>query len=119
MREIKRAVDDLGRAFEAFKDANDQRQAHSGRAGGDIVLEQKVDRLSRDVSTLQGNLDRLYLAASRPPVAGLRHDEPEVEEHKAAFFDRFVRKGIETGLQALEAKALSTGTRCRWRLCGA
>ena len=109
VREIKRAVDDLGRAFEAFKEANDRRGVQSGK-GDDIVLEQKVDRLSRDVSTMQGNLDRLHLAANRPPVAGVHRDDPETEEHKAAFFDRFVRKGIETGLQAVEAKALSTGT---------
>ena len=110
VREIKRAVDDLGRAFEAFKEANDQRSGRSGMGRGDVVLEQKVDRLSRDVSALQGNLDRLYLTANRPSVAGVHRDDPDAAEHKAAFFDRFVRKGVETGLQALEAKALSTGT---------
>ena len=35
---------------------------------------------------------------------------PPSPSTRAAFLDRFVRKGIETGLQALEAKALSTGT---------
>ncbi len=104
--EIKRAVDDLGQAFEAFKEANDLRtKAKPGR--GDVVLDQKVDRLSRDVSALQGNVDRLFVAAGRPSVTG---GDPATTEHKAAFFDRFVRKGIETGLQALEAKALSTGS---------
>ena len=107
--EIKRAVDDLGQAFETFKEANDLRaKAKPGR--GDVVLDQKVDRLSRDVSALQGNVDRLFVAAGRPAVASMRRDDPAITEHKAAFFDRFVRKGIETGLQALEAKALSTGT---------
>ena len=106
--EIKRAVDDLGHAFEAFKSANDERGRKPGR--GDIVLEQKVDRLSREVSALQGNLDRLHVAANRPRVAGVDCDDPAAAEHKAAFLDRFVRKGIETGLQALEAKALSIGT---------
>jgi HK97 family phage major capsid protein len=107
--EIKRAVDDLGRAFDAFKDANDLRtKTKPGR--GDVVLDQKVDRLSRDVSALQGTVDRLFVAANRPSVAGVRHDDPAAAEHKAVFFDRFIRKGVETGLQALEAKALSTGT---------
>ena len=105
VREIKRAVDDLGRAFEAFKEANDQQSQSS-----DVVLEQKVDRLNRDVSTLQSNVDRLFVAANRPAVADGHRDDPGAVEHKAAFFDGFIRKGVETGLQALEAKALSTGT---------
>lgn len=106
-REVKDAVDALGRAFEEFKSTN----AELERERHDPLLEQKVERMSGEVSALQGRLDRLHLAMNRPGLqVGERVSAPVASEHKAAFYDRFVRKGNEAGLQDLEAKALSIGS---------
>ena len=106
--EIKAAVDDLGRAFDAFKDANDAAET----APRDVVTEEKLDLISREISALQNRIDRLHMAARRPALDGMDAGADGIiaAEHKAAFYDRFVRKGIEAGLQELEAKALSVGS---------
>lgn len=107
--EIKAAVDELGRAFDAFKDSHEV----SVRAPRDVLAEEKLDRISRDISALQNRLDRMHMAARRPALegaGGAKGDPLAASEHKAAFYDRFVRKGLDGGLQELEAKALSVGT---------
>lgn len=107
--EIKAAVDELGRAFDAFKDNHEAAE----RGAQDILAEEKLDRISAEISALQNRIDRMHMAARRPALegaAGLKGDPGIATEHKAAFYDRFVRKGLETGLQELEAKALSVGT---------
>lgn len=104
--DVKEAVDALGQAFEDFKSANDE----AGQKGGDVVLEEKVARIGDEVSALQGKLDRMHLAMNRPSVKGGATEPAEVEEHKSAFYGRFVRKGVERGLAELEEKALNVGT---------
>lgn len=102
-REVKAAVDALGRAFEDFK-------ATSDGDDGDVLIEHKLDRMSRDLSALQARVDRLHLAPQRPALDRTPAEPRVAAEHKAAFYDRFVRKGVEGGLQELEAKALSIGS---------
>lgn len=108
-REIKAAVAALGQTFEDFKAANDEALAAQARKGGDVVLEEKVQRLNGELNTLSAKFDRLQLALKRP-TRGFDEALPDTAmEHKRAFVDRFLRKGMEGGLQALEEKALSIG----------
>ncbi len=49
--DIRTAVYDLGRAFEQFKDANDQRIREMERRGSaDPLTEMKVNRLNAEIS---------------------------------------------------------------------
>lgn len=58
--EVKAAVDRLGRAFEEFKAENDAAEiARRTRAGVDTLVEEKVSRLSNDLSRLQPDLHPL------------------------------------------------------------
>lgn len=90
--------DDVLVAFEAFKDANDERLAQiEKRMSADVVTAEKVDRISRAI-------DELALKARRPQLAGETKAEPS--EHKRAF-EGYVRKGETQGLFDIEQKSMS------------
>jgi HK97 family phage major capsid protein len=89
---------DILRAFEAFKEANDERLAEiEKRMSADTLLEEKVERIGKAI-------DELTLKARRPHLAAPEKREPS--EHKRAF-ESYVRKGETQGLFDLEAKAMS------------
>jgi HK97 family phage major capsid protein len=93
--------DDLLQAFDAFKDANDERLAQiEKRMSADVVTSDKVDRINKAV-------DELILKSRRPALSADRIAEPS--EHKRAF-DGYVRKGEAHGLAGLEAKAMRIGS---------
>jgi HK97 family phage major capsid protein len=95
--------DAFTRAFEAFKDTNDQRLADIERRGSaDTVTSDKLARIER-------NLDELALKSQRPHLAGSAPRSIATREHKSAF-ETYVRKGESTRLTALEGKALSVGS---------
>ena len=97
------AFDDFMRAFEAFKDANDERLGQlERRMSADIVTSEKVDRLNRA-------LDELALKSARPHLGGNGRSATSGLQHKAAF-DSYIRKGESSALRDLESKALSVGT---------
>lgn len=92
---------DVLEAFEAFKDANDDRLAQiEKRMSADVISTEKVDRISRAI-------DELTLKSRRPSLSGEKSSEPS--EHKRAF-DTYVRRGESHGLAGLEAKAMSIGS---------
>jgi len=110
-REVKAAVDNLVCGFEEFKHANDARIEDIKRRGqADTVLEEKVDRINADLTKMSRTVDGLVLAANRPGLNGEEPFNPDVLEHKQAFYNRFIRKGLDDGLDALESKALTVGT---------
>jgi HK97 family phage major capsid protein len=93
--------DDVLSAFEAFKDANDDRLAQiEKRMSADVVTSEKVDRINKAV-------DELILKSRRPVLSAEKMAEPS--EHKRAF-ESYIRKGEAHGLSAIEAKAMSVGS---------
>lgn len=88
-------------AFEAFKDANDERlEQIEKRMSADVVTVEKVERINKA-------LDDLTLKMKRPQLGA--GEKPQPTEHKKAF-DAYVRKGETHGLFDLEAKAMSIGS---------
>lgn len=104
--EIKTAVGDLAHAFEAFKEANDERLAAIERKSGDVLLEEKVSRIDRDMMRLQDHVSAFKTALKRPPHAKERSVAHEESEHKTAFL-RYLTKGADSDLAAVETKAMS------------
>ncbi|QPC41997.1 phage major capsid protein [Kaustia mangrovi] len=107
------AFDEFMQAFEAFKDANDDRLTEiERRMAADVVTEEKVQRINTALDEYKRVVDDLALKAHRP---GLEHGggdagrNAHAGEHKAAF-QAYVRKGEAHNLTALEAKALSVGS---------
>jgi HK97 family phage major capsid protein len=103
--ETKVASSDAGyellQAFEAFKDANDERLDQiEKRMGADVVTADKVDRINKA-------LDELTLKMKRPQLGPAEKAQPT--EHKRAF-DAYVRKGESAGLFEIEAKSMSVAS---------
>ncbi len=100
--DIASAIEDLARAFEAYKETNDRTLDEiKSRGAADTVTADKLVRLDRAV-------EELSLKARRPQIEGagpVRVDSA----HKSAF-EAYVRKGETGSLAGLEAKALSAGT---------
>ncbi len=103
--------DDMMRAFDAFKEANDQRLASIEKRGGDVLLEEKVARINNTIDAHQRFIDHAALRSARPALGretgGV--DRLAANEHKSAF-DAYVRTGETSGLRQLETKAMSIGS---------
>ena len=110
--EAKDAYNELLHAFDAFKDANDERLAALEKRSGDVVLEEKVNRINQALDEQKKALDSLVLEQARPALGLERkaRDDRDSLERKSAF-DRYVRKGDAGALDALEMKsAFSAGS---------
>jgi HK97 family phage major capsid protein len=96
---------EMMRAFEAFKETNDERLA---RRDNDIVLEEKLARINGAIDAQAKRLDEITLKAARPALSPNR-EGAGAPEHKAAF-EAYVRSGESANLRTLEAKAMSVGS---------
>jgi HK97 family phage major capsid protein len=106
------AHDEMMRAFEHYKHANEDRLAAlEKRGGGDVLADEKLARIDAALDAQQRRLDELTLKSGRPALergssAGERF---AAQEHKSAF-DAYVRRGESGPLRALEVKAMSAGS---------
>jgi HK97 family phage major capsid protein len=100
---------DMMRAFEAFKEANDQQLAAMAKSGGDVVLEEKVARINSVIESHQRFIDDAKVKAARPALGEVEKRGAGEHEYKSAF-DAFVRHGDSSGLRELDTKALSAGS---------
>jgi HK97 family phage major capsid protein len=114
--DLNAAFGDFMRAFEAFKEGNDERLSQlERRASADAVTTDKVDRLNRALDETKRVVDDLALKAARPHLGGPGShgggpgQRSAALQHKAAF-DAYVRTGDASGLRDLESKALSIGS---------
>ena len=100
------AFDDFMRAFEAFRETNDERLAQIETAvGADVVTTEKMARINRVLDEQKALIDRLALKNARPALETGENRSAVRSEHKQAF-DAYIRQGRETGLRAFEKKAL-------------
>lgn len=110
MSDIKKILDDQGKAFEEFKSTNDAliKAKADGKSVGD--LEAKLAKIDTDLSKLadlKAAVDQVEKKLNRPGATG--EGDPAKAEHKAAF-GKFVRKGIDDGLGELQQKAYNITT---------
>jgi len=104
------AHDELLRVHDEFKSANDERLAALERRRGDVLLEEKVDRISDAIDARLKRIEAFALKSARPALDGRRAEMSAASwEHKSAF-DAYVRSGDAASLRALETKALSVGS---------
>jgi HK97 family phage major capsid protein len=104
--EAKAAMGEFLRAFETFKEANDRRlNALEQRKRDDVVLRDKIERISRALNEQKSALDKMALAGRRPHLGGA---PAPIDERKAAFL-RYMRAGDASALLALEQKAVIAG----------
>lgn len=108
--DISDAFGEFMSAFEAFRDANDERIAQiETRFGEDAVTAEKVDRISRAMDEQKRAMDQLLLRKARPALGREAGGARVASEHKEAF-EAYVRRGDERALQAVDMKAMSYGS---------
>jgi HK97 family phage major capsid protein len=106
--ELKTIVEDIQRGFADFKKANDARQAQS-----DGDFQAKMAKITADLAglmDLKKTIEALEARANRQGLGGAGQVDQVQADYKAGFINNFVRKGQDTGLKELEAKAWSIGT---------
>ena len=106
MTDVKLAVDALASTFEEFKTANNQAlQEMADKGAVDAVTEAKVARLDEEIERLRDGLERTRASLNRP-LGDAKSETPQAGEYKAAF-GAYLRRGDESGIAAMERKALS------------
>jgi HK97 family phage major capsid protein len=105
-KDIEDVAEALGKKFDEFKEKNDKRidglEAEKGKLSGQVdTLNEKLGELDE----LKGALEKELADLKRPDGTGTK----AAGEHKTAFL-QFVRKGVDSGLGDLQAKALQIGT---------
>lgn len=107
IKDISKLLNEQGKAFEEFKKANDERlQAKAdGKAVGDF--EAKLSKLNDVMDAIKEQVKEVEKKAGRPGTGG--DVDPSRAEHKQAF-GKFLRKGDDDGLAALQAKAYNITT---------
>src|SRR6185312_15086093 len=103
--------DDFRITFEEFKAANDERLARLEKKRGDVLLEEKVDRINAALDAQARRMDDLALKHARPVLEGRGRivSDTTSREHKSAF-EAYVRGGEAGALRTLETKALAAGS---------
>ncbi|RIY01287.1 phage major capsid protein [Aureimonas flava] len=106
-REGAEALNEFMGAFEAFREANDERLSQiEKRMSADALTGEKVERISKAMDEQEKRMERLVLKGMRPPAGGGETAGAEPTEHRSAF-EAYVRGGDETRLRRLEEKAMS------------
>ncbi|MGO3927837.1 phage major capsid protein [Rhodopseudomonas pseudopalustris] len=109
--DAQQVFDALMRAFEDYKTENDTRLKAIEAGKGDVLLEEKVDRINDALDAQQRRLDAIVLRQARPALElrGRTGGDSARLEHKSAF-EAYVRSGDAGDLRNLETKALSVGS---------
>jgi len=108
--DVATAFDEFMRAFEAFREANDERIAQiEVSVGADAVTVEKMERINRALDDQKRLIDQLSLKSRRPALDTGGAVTLAASEHKQAFH-AYVRGGAEQGLRRFEAKAMSYGS---------
>ena len=107
------AFDDFMRAFEAFKETNDERLSQlERRTSADVVTTDKVDRLNRALDETKRVVDDLALKSARPHLGGPAptHPAPAHSSSTRPPSTPTSARATPPRLRDLESKALSVGT---------
>ena len=103
------AFDDFMRAFEGFKETNDQRLSEIERyMRADVVTVDKLARIDRALDEYKGVIDELVQKSGRPQLSSAVRLSGGLD-HKSAF-DGYMRRGESHMLRSFESKGLSVGS---------
>lgn len=111
--EVKARVDQLGSAWEEFKQINDRRLKEVEQKGAsDPLTEQHLARISGKLDEYKERVSKMEAAFNRPAYGnsdGYKFSDDLSKAHKNAFCN-YLRKGVEGDLCHLETKTLSVAS---------
>lgn len=109
--EIKAAVEDVNKAFEAFKAANDERLKEIEKGFEDVITAEKVDRINADITELQSAVDEFNKKADRFALDGAGDDHDPVKAEYNKFFSSWFRTGEnESELKAKQGEIMAAAS---------
>lgn len=109
LTELKSLIEAQGKAWHEFKATNDARLKaieEKGFAPADTV--EKVATINADLNKLSAEIAEVMKKANRPSTEG-KNESPEMAEYKAAL-NKYMRKGDDNQLRALERKAFTSAS---------
>ena len=122
--QVKEAIESLGKTFEEFKSANDDRLAQiESKGSADVITDEKLGRIEEDLDKIEvinqevtkqsmaqkeqdEKLSRIEKMLSRPLSS--KDEVTKVDEQKAAF-ENYLRKGKDN-VSPNELKVLTAST---------
>jgi len=113
LTEIAEQVNSLAYAWEEFKQTNNERLSTIERKGNvDPLQLDKLDRINDSIDAYKSRMERLEAFMQRPDSgveSKAKNNSYEHAEYEKAF-SNYIRKGIESGLENFEKKALSVNS---------
>lgn len=112
MKELNEKLDELGRAFEQFKEANDAALKEMKTKGHtDPLLSAKVDKTNEEIGKLcderkkiQEQIDQIQTALNRTDKGGAgKSEEEKAKQLKKDAFIQFIRYGQDRVAQELKS----------------
>lgn len=109
MADVAKQIEAMNSAFAEFKAANDEHLKSVAKKFDDVVAREKVERINDTITRLDGDIARMnaQLSAVKLTAANDGGATPERTAHRASF-GKYVRKGVDAGLQELAVKASLT-----------
>lgn len=107
--EVLSLIEKQGKAWDAFKEANDARlKAIESKGYAPADLTEKVEKINADLAAIGKSMTEIEKKANRPQ-AGAGDVTPEQAEYRKAF-NVYLRKGRTDNLEDLQQKAMNTGS---------
>lgn len=111
IQEVTEGMYALGNAWEQFKQVNETRLNEIERKGAaDSLHDGHLKKINDALDHYKSRLDRMETVQARPgrEMSSLGYNGNDQEEYKAAF-NSYLRKGMDSGLEQIQSKALSVG----------
>ncbi len=109
--EITNRVNNLGNAWESFKQVNNARLNEIERKGSaDPLYQEHLAKINHSLNNYKQRVDMIETAVSRPALGANTDTKSGVPSEYSKAFRTYLRKGMDAGLEALESKALSVGS---------
>lgn len=107
--EVKTLIEEIGTAFEEFKQTNDERLEKMAKGEAVAELEQKLERINTELGKLEEIRADIDDVAKKAARSGTGSEESQaIAEHREAYA-KFLRKGHDAGLAELQEKAVQIG----------
>lgn len=104
LSEINEKIDQIGNAWEHFKQVNDERLRQIEKKGqADGMVMEELNKINNSIDEQKSKMEKLEVSISRPSFESKSANfMPENLEHKKAL-NNYLKKGIDAPLASLES----------------
>lgn len=103
LKQIADTVHDMNQAFEEFKTENDKKLTDTS-----VEAQEKIEKISNQIDDFEEKIKNMEAENARTNPST---DNSQRAAHTNAFYNQFIRKGVDDGLEQMAVQAnLSVGT---------